>query len=227
MIRALLAVALLAYVIPAQVVVREMAARRAGPVPLRIETSLSGLGGDWPTSVTFETHPSRGVRIADDRGRRWLLGGGRLLAGDPAPVWIPPLELLLVRNADALGELLRALGVSLEINQLGRCGDSDCFVLGGREHPVQVWVDKDSFDVRELRRSDGGRTELSSYAVWGEGQGVRLPAEVRFFDALGRVGTLSIDRVARARDLDPGDFSSRWVLDASPPGAPVDSRPRR
>ncbi len=210
MIRLLAALVLLAYVIPGDVVLREMARRRGGPTTLHIEAVLEGLSDSWPARVTLETHPTHGFRVADDVGGRWLLARGQVRAGrQPAPVWIPPLELLTLRGEGALAVHLRALGVDLSLNQLARCGEADCFVLGGRDRPVQVWVDKDSFDVRELRRSDGSRVEMSRYAVWG--RGARLPGEIRFYDAFGRVGSLSIERAEAASGLRPDDFSPRWV----------------
>ena len=70
MLQLLLAVSLLAYVLPGARVVEQVVKVRAKQAPLRIDANLSGIGQDWPERVTIELHPEFGTRIQDARGGR-------------------------------------------------------------------------------------------------------------------------------------------------------------
>ena len=214
-----LALGLLAYILPGEVVVEQLAALRGRGETVRFEATLDGLSEDWPDQVTIELHPTRGDRVADNQGGRWLLAGGQVLAGSrmPAPRWIPPLDLLVMRGEIPIDRFVRGLGVDLETNELARCGEQDCFVLGGRASAAQIWLDKDSFELLEIRLEDGSRTEFSGYQTWGGKGGPRLPSEITLFDSFGRIGSLSLARAGRASDLQASDFSARWVEAAAAP----------
>jgi hypothetical protein len=217
--RLALAIALLGYVLPGEVVVEQMAAQRSRAEAVRFEATLDGLSEDWPERVTIELHPTRGYRVADDRGGRWLVAEGQVLAGSrmPAPTWIPPLDLLIMRDESRIDRFMRRLGVDLGANELARCGERDCFVLGGRSGAAQVRVDKDSFELLEIRLADGRRSEFGGYQVWGGAGGPRLPSEIQISDSFGRIGSLSLARASRASDLRAADFSPRWVEAAAAP----------
>jgi len=217
--RALALIGLLAYVLPGERVVEQLAARRAELAPVRVEARLDGIGETWPEHVVLELHPRLGARISDERGERWVLRDGRLQAGTrhPQPPWLPELDVLLAPDRVALGKLLRDLGIDPSVNELGRCGERDCFVLGGRDAGAQLWLDKETLDVVELRLANRRRIEFAAPQTWS---GARFPAEIRVYDEWGKIATLRVEAAGKAADLRAEDFSARWVETA--PGAPDD-----
>ncbi len=210
----LLAVALssiwLAYVLAADRVVLQMAEEHKGTPALRIDAVLTGIGDAWPEHVTFELHPDFGFRLESDRGNRWLFHADGGLQGTvlPTPPWIPDLRLLTLRDAELLRELVVATGLDFAASELVRCGEFDCFVLGGRDAPAQLWVDKDRFEILELRDSVGRRTRYTDYRSWGR---TRFPAEIEILDAYGSIGTLRVENVTLAGALGADQFSPLWV----------------
>jgi hypothetical protein len=151
-------------------------------------------------------------------GQRWLLREGRVQAGSvAAPPWLPELDVLAVPDAHGLSRLLTALGVDVGKSELGRCGERDCFVLGGRSGDAQLWVDKDSFDVVELRLADRRRVEFAAPRAFG---GARFPGEIRIHDEWGKIATLSVEAAGPAGALSAEDFSHRWVEVAPGSAAP-------
>ena len=84
-IRALAALAaLLAYVLPGDRVLEQVAARRAKADALRVEARLEGIGESWPERVVLELHPRLGCRVSGEAGERWL-PARRARAGRLAP----------------------------------------------------------------------------------------------------------------------------------------------
>jgi hypothetical protein len=216
----LIALLLFGYVLPVERVVLQLAAERATRPPLEVLAELEGLGEDWPREVRFGLHPELGLRVAS-RDQRWLFAGGEALAGTnlPAPPWIPDLEILSLADPEALMARLDQLGVDPNASDLARCGEFDCFVLGGRAAGPQVWVNKDRFEVVRVRASAGAGVEFSAWQEW---DGLRFPAEIRVFDAFGTISTFRVTAVAAARRLGEPDFSRAWV-EALPPRAPAPS----
>jgi hypothetical protein len=206
----LLALALLGYVIPTERVVHEIAARRASLPELRVEAELELAGSEGVELVRFELDPDRGARVLDAQEGRWLLLRGRIWTRADAdiPPWIPPLEVLVVRDEVALAEWLREAGVDVGVNTLARCGEADCFVVGGPASPDQLWVDKDLFEVRRRRTGRGRVAEFEDYRDWG---GVRFPERILLADPLGKIATLRVVRVTRAPELAKEDFSPSWL----------------
>lgn len=206
----LLALALLGYVIPTDRVVHEIALRRASLPALRVEAELELEDSDGVELVRFELDPKRGARVLDAQDGRWLLLGGRIWTRADAeiPPWMPPLEVLVVRDEVALAEWLREAGVDVGINTLARCGDADCFVVGGPANPDQLWVDKDRFEIRRRRTGRGRVTDFEGYREWG---GVRFPERILLADPLGPIATLRVVRVTPAPELAKEDFSPSWL----------------
>jgi hypothetical protein len=204
-----LAVLWLAYVLPGDRVVGLLAEARASRTPLRIEAKLQARDGSAPASLVIEIHPELGARISDDRGDRWLLSGGRATAGTllPAPAWLPDLAPLVLRHESELREWLAAQGIDLERNELARCGDDDCWVLGTRQSPAQVWVEKSALDLRRIVRS---KTSRSVFDEWQDFGKIRFPAHIELDDDGGPIATLSVQSVA-AINPGPADFTAAWV----------------
>lgn len=219
-LRALGCVALLgvlvAWVLPPQRVVQELVRLRATRPPLRVETVLIEGERNWPEAVSFDLHPEYGVRVSGDRDGRWLFIGGHPVAGVSAriPAWLPDLSGLVLREEEALLAWLEFLGVDPERSQLARCGDADCFVLGGRDGPAQVWVDKERFEIKRVVSSDGRVVEFEEYTDWG---GLRFPRTLRVGTRAGPVATLEIVRADRASGLSPKDFALEWVFGSESP----------
>lgn len=207
---ALLALGLLGYVIPTERVVREIAAQRASLPSLRVEAELELEETEGIELVRFELDPDRGARVLDAQEGRWLLLGGRIWTRADAdiPPWIPPLEVLVVRDEVALAEWLREAGVDVGVNTLARCGEADCFVVGGPASADQLWVDKDRFEIRRRRTGRGRVADFEGYREWGS---VRFPELILLGDQFGRIATLRVVRVTPAPELAKEDFSPSWL----------------
>ncbi len=197
---------LLAYVLPVERVVAELARQREHALPLRLELSLDGILSSWPQRVTLELHPEFGLKVTDDLGGRWLLRQGRLVAGDSprAPLWLPELEILTLNQELDLRAWLQHARVDVYSNELGRCGEAVCFVLGGRGRPGQVWLNKDRFEVVRLILPEGRQLLFEGYRSWS---GTRFPSEIKILDSHGVLATLSVLALSRALDLSEEDFA--------------------
>ncbi len=205
---ALVALALLGYVISGERVVRELARARSGAAPIHVELALEPAGGGDPERIVLELHPEGGARVQDARGGRWLLQGGRAVSRDgSAPPWIPPADVLWVSGEAALHSLLRDSGIDLASSWLGRCGDADCFVLGARASDAQVWIDQERFEVRRTLLH-GSRSEFEGWRDFGA---ARFPEWIRVGDSAGPRATLRVISVQRAKGLGPRDFSAAWL----------------
>lgn len=211
----LLALAWLAYFVSGDRVLSQLAAARAGQPPLHVEAALSTAASDAPARLRIDLHPELGMRVADDRGGRWIVLRGRVVAGTsvPAPGWLPDLEILGLREESALREWLGAVGVDVAANELARCGDGDCYVLGTRQSLAQLWVDKNALQVRRLVLPGRAPVELEEWRVFEK---VRFPARIEL-TGTGATATLAVQSVAPATSLVASDFSPSWVQ-ASPAG---------
>ena len=200
----------LAYVLPVDRVMHQIATGHKNTPPLRVEATLQGIGDAWPERVTFELHPDFGFRLESDRGNRWLFHGDGGVVGSrlPAPPWIPDLRLLTLRDAARLSEWVAATGLDPESSELARCGEQDCFVLGGGDARAQIWVEKDSFEILEQQDGRGRRTRYGGYRAWEK---VRFPQEIQIFDAYGSVASLVVESVTTENGLRGEHFSNRWV----------------
>ena len=204
------ALALAAYVIPGDRVVREVARVRASAVPLRVEAQLEDVAPDEQRALVIELHPSHGARIQDDRGARWLPRAGEVLApaGVDIPVWIPPADVLALAREDLLLAWLSGAGVNLSWSRLARCGDVDCIALGEAEARAQLWVDKDRFEVRRVSLAAGRSVGFEGWRDWA---GRRFPERMRAAESDAPLGTLRVTAVRAAPELSRADFSEAWL----------------
>ncbi|MBW2281667.1 MAG: hypothetical protein JRG76_08430 [Deltaproteobacteria bacterium] len=212
---ALVAGSLLGYVLPGERVLLQLQTLREKNPPLRVEARLFGEQPDWPERVRFELHPDFGVRISEERGGRWLVRGGRVVAasGASVPEWIPGLEILVLRSEAALRGWLDQARIDFTVNQLARCGEADCFVVGGRRAERQLWIDKDRFEVLRWVASRRGATEFEGWRDWDR---QRFPAAIRIHDRDQVFAEFSVESVALARDLSESDFAPEWARAAPP-----------
>ena len=208
-----LALVWLAFVLPGDRVIGMLADSRAARTPLRVEAKLSARDSSAPAHLVIELHPDLGARVSDDKGGRWLVSNGRATAGTqlPAPAWLPDLTPLVLRHQSELRTWLAAEGIDLGRNELARCGDDDCWVLGTRQAPAQLWIEKSSLDLRRIVRAKPPR---SAFDQWQEFGKIRFPAHIELADEKGPIATLSVESVD-AIALSPSDLSPAWIQ-ASP-----------
>ncbi len=205
----LLAFGLLAYFASGERVVAQLAAARAGQPPLHVEGVLSAAAPETPARISIDLHPDFGTRISDDRGGRWVIQRGRVLDGTllPLPAWLPDLEVLALRRESELRAWLVGQGIDASANELARCGEADCYVLGTRQSLAQLWVEKRSFEVRRLVLPGRGPTDLEE---WRAFERIRFPARVELASD-GATATIAVESVAVAPSLGAADFSAAWV----------------
>ena len=199
-----------AYVPPGERLLRVFEEQRHRQQPLRVEAELSGSRDDWPSEVVFELHPELGFRVKDDLGGRWLIRGGRVVAGTqrPAPAWIPELELLVLNREEDLRAWFERAEVDLRVNEIARHGEVDCFVIGGRQGRAQVWIDKDKLEILRWVTSYGRSVEYHAYEKWDGG---RFPAVIELREDGEPFAILAVHAVGRARGLGEPDFEPGWV----------------
>lgn len=202
-----LAWAPVAYVLPVGRVLEQWDASAGRRGAVRLDFTLSDGPPEWPGRLVIDVHPDLGARVDAGEAGRWVMRGGELIAGSApeAPVWLPQLELLVVRDRAALQAWL---GFDLSRNRLARCGLSDCFVLGGPAALPEVWLDKDTFEIRRFRSERGIVTEYDEYRDYSR---VRFPREIRILDGDRRVATLRLFELRAAPNLAAEDFSPAWV----------------
>jgi len=212
---AALTVLWLGYILPGDQVVTQLAEVRAAQPPLRIEVQVSSpRDSSAARKLTLEIHPELGGRAADDQGGRWIWNIGRTISGTqvPAPAWLPDLEPLMLRREGDLRSWLATDGVNLGANELARCGEGDCWVLGTRAGPGQVWLEKPGFELRRVVRST---SESTAFDQWQEFGKIRFPAKIEISDAKGVVATLTVQSVNPIA-LSAADLQPSWL---QPPAA--------
>ncbi len=201
--------------------------------PLLIEVKLRFGEAPPVASGTLASHPTGLARLELESYRgfveRHLLQGseyrasrnGRLLEEGVRP-FLPPVFLLQATDGAALRAALGSYGVEVGEAVLGRAGDHDCWVLGGRlprsaaEGGVRpsVWVDIVTHEVVRIDRADGVRFRVGPTASF---EGVRAPRWISI-EAPGQpVARLELERVSRA-NAPAAAFGVEWLT--PPPTAP-------
>ena len=199
----------LAYFASGEAVVAQLAAAHAGQPALHVEGALSAAAPDAPTRLSIDLHPELGMRVADDRGGRWVVQRGRVIAGStlPTPGWLPDLEVLAMRHESDLRVWLGVQGIDTSANELARCGDGDCYVLGTRQSLAQLWVEKRALEVRRVVLPGRAALELEE---WRGFERIRFPARIELAGD-GETATIAVERVTPAPPLAAADFSASWV----------------
>ena len=209
--------------------------RRATALELGVE--LVRDGSEVVGAGTLQIHPA-GLARLELRGagglveRHLLLGASHAASRNGAPLanpspFLAPLQLLQASSGAALESALGQLGAVRGEIALGRAGESDCFVLGGREpgpdrappRRAALWVDSTSFEAARIDRADGVRFELGPADVFGP---VRFPAWIAIQAPAQPQLRLVVRSVVRFA-ADAGAFRREWLVEpmaASPPAAP-------
>lgn len=208
---AVLALALLGWILPGERVLQQVARARETAPALGVEASVSGVVGAEDAALQIDLHPDRGVRLQAASGERWLVRGARVLGapGASPPSWIPWLDILTIRAEGGLLSWLAAVRIDPARNGLARCGEEeDCFVLGGLDAPAQLWIEKERFEVRRYRSASG---RVVRFEAWAELDGVRFPGVIEVEDPLGPVARLEVRAVGQAPELERADFGTDWL----------------
>ena len=212
--------------------------------PLLLEVSLRV--GEGPPAATgvLATHPTGLARLElkSQQGfvERHLLQGdayrasrnGELL--DEFHPFLPPVFLLQATSGAALSAALESFGVLRQEVVLGRLGEHDCYVFGGRVLGVpaneeqllpSLWVDIESYDPVRIVRADGVEYLLGHVRVF---DGIRMPSwiEIRMDGMSARLDILA----AEPADAPAAAFQSDWLTgnadtNAQHPAAPPAEAP--
>ena len=199
-------------------------AGRSGPLLLYVTLRVAA-GGPAAEGV-IATHPTGLARLElkSPLGfveRHLLLGDeyrasrdGRLL-DQPHP-FLPPVFLLQATSGATLSAALDSFGVISEEVVLGRMGDRDCYVLGGRRRGEgsgeetalpSLWIDMQSYDALRWVRSDGTEYRQGPSQLF---DGIRLPSWIEIRAPGSLRARLEIVRVARA-DAPAAAFQDEWL----------------
>jgi hypothetical protein len=205
-------------------------AGRTHPVLLDVTLTI----GDGPPAATgvLATHPTGLARLElrSRRGfveRHLLQGNAHSASRDGVMLenprhFLPPVFLLQATSGEALGAALASFGIAAEEAVLGRVGDYDCYVFGGRLPPAlemqdqrlpSMWIDLESFDVVRIDGADGVRYRFGPPQ---EFDGIRVPRWIAI-ESDGEPATrLDILRAAPA-DAAAAAFGTDWL---TAPGTP-------
>jgi len=165
-------------------------ARRGKPLLLKVTLTI-GEGQPTAATGTLVSHPTGLARLElkSTRGfvERHLLQGTSYTASrdgktiDNPRRFLPPIFLLQGRSGEALIAAMESFGIASDDGVLGRMGDYDCFVFGGRLSPKNeeagrqlpsMWVDLESFDVVRVDSAEGVRFRFGPTQDFG---GIRVP----------------------------------------------------
>jgi hypothetical protein len=199
-------------------------------VPVLVDVTLT-IGGNEPlASGVLASHPTGLARLelrsAKGFVERHLLQGnahtasrdGEMLT-NPRP-FLPPLFLLQATSGAALRAALTSFGVASVQSTLGKVGERDCYVLGGRLKYGErfapgvgeillpsFWVDIENYEVVQIDRPDGVRYRFGPSADFG---GIRLPRWIEVESRSEPTARLEVDRVAPA-NAPAAAFGTHWL----------------
>jgi hypothetical protein len=145
---------------------------------------------------------------------------GEMLA-DPHP-FLPPVFLLQASSGDALSAALATFGVDGHQVVLGKMGNHDCYVFGGRAvgpseeaHPLpSLWVDMESLEPLRIVRENGVEYRFGPVTAFGA---IRVPSFIDVIAPDGLRARLEVTRATRA-EAPAALFQPAWLTSA--PGAP-------
>ena len=199
--------------------------------PLLIDVVLRIGSGEPAARGQLATHPTGLARLelrseADFVERHLLQGDeyrasrdGRLL--EKFHPFLPPVFLLQASSGAALAAALESFGVSEQEVVLGRMGDHDCYVFGGRlpgppdaERLLpSLWVDVESYDALRIVRADGVEYRLGPVSVF---DGIRLPRWIEILAPNGFQARLEVMRATPA-NAPAAAFQVDWLVTPDEP----------
>jgi hypothetical protein len=199
--------------------------------PLIIDVALR-VGEDGPAAQgQLATHPTGLARLElrSDANfvERHLLQGDDYRASRDGQLlekfhpFLPPVFLLQATSGAALAAALESFGVSEQEVVLGRMGDHDCYVFGGRlpgppdaERLLpSLWVDIESYDALRIVRADGVEYRLGPVSVY---DGIRLPRWIEIVTPNQFRARLEVLRAAPA-NAPAAAFQFDWLITPDAP----------
>jgi hypothetical protein len=199
--------------------------------PLLIDVVLRIGSGEPVARGQLATHPTGLARLElrSDAGfvERHLLQGDDYRASRDGQLlekfhpFLPPVFLLQATSGAALAAALGSFGVSEQEVVLGRMGDHDCYVFGGRlpgppsaERLLpSLWVDVESYDALRIVRADGVEYRLGPVTVY---DGIRLPRWIEIATPKGFQARLELVRAAPA-NAPAAAFQIDWLVTPDEP----------
>lgn len=205
-------------------------AGRAGPLVLGVSLQVAGSGHAAEGEIA--THPTGLARLelrnsAGFVERHLLLGAEYSASRDGALLdrphpFLPPVFLLQATTAATLSAALISFGVHSEEVVLGRMGDRDCYVFGGRNPGSafeverllpSLWIDMTSYEPLRLARADGTEYRLGPSQIY---EGIRLPQWIDIDGPDSLRARLTILSAARA-SVPAAVFQTEWLTSPATP----------
>jgi len=194
--------------------------------PVLFEVTLRIGDGEPVATGVLASHPT-GLARLELRSRhgfveRHLLQGdaytasrdGQLL--DPPHPFLPPTFFLQSESGAAFRAALASYGVASGEVVLGRVGDRDCYVFGGRlprgvageERMLpSVWVDMETYQIAQIDRPGGVRFRFGPMTVF---EGIQAPSWIEVVAPGQPDSRLDVVRVAPA-NAPAAAFGMDWL----------------
>jgi hypothetical protein len=204
------------------------AARRSKPLLLQVTLTV-GEGQPVAATGTLASHPTGLARLElkSNRGfveRHLLQGTARTASRDGQMIddprqFLPPFFLLQSRSSASLIAAMESFGIASVDGVLGRVGDYDCFVFGGRlpqadevagRRLPSVWVDLESYDVVQIDGADGVRFRFGPAQDFS---GIRVPRWIEIESPGRETARLEILEASVA-NAPAAAFSREWLTAA-------------
>jgi hypothetical protein len=200
--------------------------------PILLEVSLELEAGQPATAGVLASHPTGLARLElrapNGSVERHLLQGdaytasrdGQLL-DHPHP-FLPPLFLLQAQSGAAFRAALASYGVASGEVVLGRVGERDCYVFGGRlprsaegeeQRLPSVWVDMESYQIVQVDHAGGVRFRFGPTTVF---EGIQAPSWIEVSAPDQPAARLEVVRVAPA-NAPAAAFGTDWLTAAGDP----------
>ena len=200
--------------------------------PLLFEVTLTIGDGEPVATGVLASHPTGLARLElrSRRGfvERHLLQGNSYTASrdgellDPPHPFLPPTFFLQAESGAALRAALASYGVASGEVVLGRVGDRDCYVFGGRlprgeageERMLpSVWVDMDTYQIAQIDRPGGIRFRFGPTTVF---DGIQAPSWIEVAVSGQPDARLDVVRVAPA-NAPAAAFGTDWLISPANP----------
>jgi hypothetical protein len=201
-------------------------------VPLLLEVTLRIGDGEPVGKGVLASHPTGLARLElrSRRGfiERHLLQGNAYTASrdgqllDPAYPFLPPTFFLQADSGAAFRAALASYGVASGEVVLGRVGDRDCYVFGGRlprgaegeERMLpSVWVDLETYQIVQIDRPGGVRFRFGPTQAF---EGIQAPVWIEVASPGQPDARLDVIRVAPA-NAPAAAFGMDWLTTPANP----------
>jgi hypothetical protein len=199
---------------------------------LLLDVALSVGESEAKAIGVLASHPTGLARLELRSGRgfveRHLLQSNEYRASrdgallDEFHPFLPPIFLLQASSGEALSAALKSFGVSEQEVVLGRAGDRDCYVFGGRipgppgEEQLlpSLWIDMNTYEPVRIVRDDGVEYRLGPPTLFDH---IRVPTWIEIVEPSGLTARLEVKGVTPA-NAPAASFQMDWLT------APASSR---